>query len=163
MPSRAQYLEMSDDELLRHCDTDTHRVRGPGGQHRNTTESAVRLVLHERPEIVAIANEERSQHRNRAVALKRLRLALARQWREEDQPPRWEGDWKVSVKNPRYPALVAVLLDALYLEGYGVSEAARRLGLSTGQLVRLLARDPQLWREVDQQRQRRHLKPLTAP
>jgi hypothetical protein len=37
------YLELTDDELMRQCEMDTFKASGPGGQHRNKRESAVRL------------------------------------------------------------------------------------------------------------------------
>ncbi len=65
----------SDEELLAECRVETFRAGGPGGQHQNRTESAVRLV-HLPTGIRVVAREERSQHRNRARALERLRAAL---------------------------------------------------------------------------------------
>ena len=53
----------------------TFKASGPGGQHRNKTESAVRMT-HLPTGITVIAAESRSQHRNRAVALERLRSRL---------------------------------------------------------------------------------------
>jgi peptide chain release factor 2 len=65
----------SDEELLAECRVETFRAGGPGGQHQNVTESAVRLV-HLPTGIRVVAREERSQHRNRVTALARLREAL---------------------------------------------------------------------------------------
>lgn len=52
-----------------------YRASGPGGQHRNTTDSAVR-IRHLPTGIVAQASESRSQLRNREVALQRLAAIL---------------------------------------------------------------------------------------
>jgi len=65
-----------DQDLLAQCRVDTFRAGGPGGQHQNVTESAVRLT-HLPTGVVVVARDERSQHRNRTRALARLRKALA--------------------------------------------------------------------------------------
>ena len=57
-----------DESLLRF---ETCRASGPGGQHVNTTSSAVRVICDELG-LSAQASEERSQHRNKALALARL-------------------------------------------------------------------------------------------
>ena len=69
-------LPESDDDLLRECEIDTFRSSGPGGQHVNKTESAVRL-RHLPSGIVVTAREERSQHRNKSLCLERLRKKVA--------------------------------------------------------------------------------------
>ena len=55
---------------------ETMRASGPGGQHVNRTESAVR-VTHLPAGMQAAASEERSQHRNRKLALARLAAKIA--------------------------------------------------------------------------------------
>jgi len=54
---------------------ETLRAGGPGGQHQNTTDSAVRAV-HLPTGIAVVARNERSQHRNKAIALLRLEAML---------------------------------------------------------------------------------------
>ena len=54
---------------------ETCRASGPGGQHVNTTDTAVRIV-HLPTQVAVTASEERSQTRNRALALLRLHEKL---------------------------------------------------------------------------------------
>jgi ribosome-associated protein len=69
-------LPESDEDLLRECEVETFRSSGPGGQHVNKTESAVRL-RHVPSGVVVTSQQERSQHRNKALCLQRLRKKIA--------------------------------------------------------------------------------------
>ena len=63
--------------LAREVIVETMRAGGPGGQHRNVTESAVRLT-HLPSGVRVVAADFRSQHRNRASAFERLIEKLTR-------------------------------------------------------------------------------------
>lgn len=76
---------------LRDIRIEACRASGPGGQHVNKTNSAVR-VTHLPTGIVTQAQEERSQHRNRALAIARLASALAER----------EKDAKAAVRKDRH-------------------------------------------------------------
>ena len=62
-------------DLLKECRVDTFRASGKGGQHVNKTDSAVRLT-HLSTGVVVTCQDERSQLRNKQIALERLRKKL---------------------------------------------------------------------------------------
>ena len=68
-------IPASDEALLKQCRVDTFRSGGKGGQHQNTTDSGVRMI-HEPTGVRAASRGERSQHRNKTIALERLRKKL---------------------------------------------------------------------------------------
>ena len=67
--------DLSDDALLADCDVEPFRGSGPGGQHRNKTETGIRL-LHRPTGLTSQASERRSRTQNMGVALDRLRARI---------------------------------------------------------------------------------------
>jgi ribosome-associated protein len=76
----------SDAALLAECQVETFRAGGPGGQHQNVTDSAVRL-RHRPTGLTVTSRAQRSQYLNKMDALRRLRLKL-RHLNEPPPPPR---------------------------------------------------------------------------
>jgi hypothetical protein len=171
--SRHIWTALTDEQLLRQCDVDTYRASGPGGQKRNKTSSAVRL-RHVPSGLVVIAEESRSQHDNKAKALRRLRQALHLKLREplDGTPPadRHEfsavldamGRIDVGRRDGRYLPAVALALDVLDVHQARVREAAVALGVTTAQLLAFLQLDPKVWEQANILRQRHGQKPLRA-
>jgi hypothetical protein len=164
----AHPASLDDASLLAQCRVDRRRGAGPGGQHRNKTESAVELH-HQPTGLTAQAGERRSQHENQRKALRRLRLNLAVEVRGSHDRARPSDLWQarrqgnaipVNVKHADFPALLAEAMDIIAACREDVPKAARCLGISTSQLLKLLKKHPPALERVNQQRQRRGLHPM---
>lgn len=162
-------LSRSDAELLGECEVHTYRASGPGGQKRNKTSSAVRLH-HQPSKLIAKAEESRSQHQNKAKALRRLREMLAISVR---LPPPERITWpenvqvvdrqlKVNPKNPSLCHVLGLVLDVLAASNGRLSDAAEKLGLTSSSLSRFLLKHPKAWIEANRIRAECDLPPLRS-
>ena len=143
---RDEILSLDDAALSQLVKLEFTRGSGNGGQKRNKTSTAVRVVLEEY-DIAATDCSERSQHRNRAAALRKLRMALALKERRPPLPP---PRTRCAQESPDYPLFAARLLDAVEAAGGDYRESAAAWGVSPTSLLKTLERDPALWNWLKQ-------------
>jgi hypothetical protein len=121
---------LTDSELLAACEETALRASGPGGQHVNKTDSAVRL-RHRETGICSLSREHRERARNRSAALRHLRLQLAVALRGVSDP-QWLEPYRrgrqlaAGAKAQDYPLLAAAALDALQQALGSPAAAAQR-------------------------------------
>ena len=166
---RAAWILAGDDALLAQCEFDRYRASGPGGQHRNKTESAVRL-RHKPTGVSAIAEESRQQSENRARAIKRLREHLALELRAPADAISARvarlvagGTAPLGEKTRQtaeYWAAMAELLDVFAATGAEVAATAARLAITTGAASKLLMHDERVAKAVNRMRGARGLRPM---
>jgi hypothetical protein len=163
---------IADDELLAHCEIRTGRVAGPGGSHRNATDSAVRII-HTPTGLEGQATERRHQGENRRMALRRLRMRLAIRARTptsrdgHEQSELWRrrrqgSKMPVNPDHADYPALLAEALDVVVARRFDVAGAAGVLGLTMSQLSRLIGHERHAMARVNAGREAVGLRPLRS-
>lgn len=141
MIERDTLLAMNDEELCRHCRLEFFKATGNGGQKRNKTSSAVRVYLDEY-NLCAEDCSERSQHRNRAVALEKLRRKLAYAVRTDYFP--FERT-ECAVDHADYPRYLAKLLDLLNSCDWDYRKSALVYGVSSSRMLKFICRDAELF------------------
>lgn len=166
---RADYLLATDDALIAQCEVDRYRASGPGGQHRNKTESAVRL-RHKLTGVSAIGEDSRSQAENKLHAVRRLRAAIALEIREPATAisPRLAalaaaGTAPLGGKTRltgEYWAAIGELLDLVVANNLEIGTTAQQLGITTGALSKLLLHDEQVGRALNDLRRAKGMRPL---
>ena len=157
---RDRLLSLNDEELSGLCRLEFCRGSGNGGQKRNKSSSSARVVLLEDENFAAEDCSERSQHRNRANALRKLRRLIAFESRSLPAVP--PDRIRCAITHPDYPLNLARLLDVLEECGFDHKTAALRCGVSPSALVKLLHRDGPLWERVNAARESRGLHKLKA-
>ncbi len=128
-------------ELLRACTIKGFQGSGPGGQHRNKTNTGVCLKLN--PYNLEIkSSESRSASENKTHALHRMQMALALEVREEPLPAeklRFPGSQgRIQTSNPLFPLFIAQVLDIVYANKGDTKPAAKAFDLSPTALTKIL-------------------------
>lgn len=157
------------DLLLRDCEVRHERRRGPGGQHRNKTESAV-VIRHLPTGIEGQAAERRSQFDNHRNAVKRLRLNLALGVRSEllaEAAPTdlWksrchEGKIGINPDHDDFPLMLAEAMDVLFARNTHLPGSAEQLGCTGSQLIKLLKKEPRAFLWLNDERRKHGLPKL---
>jgi hypothetical protein len=160
---------LAPEELLKACETMRSKGSGPGGQHRNKVETAITLT-HKPSGVMGAASERRSQVENAKAALFRLRVNLALEVRGDYSLTHGPSDLLRSrvvkgrlLLNPEhvdFPAILAEVLDLLWLKHWDVATAASLLELTSTQVVKLLRQEPRALAICNEQRQHRGLHSL---
>jgi hypothetical protein len=139
---------LPDAALLALCRVDRFRAGGPGGQHTNRTDSAVRIT-HLASGTATQSQDHRNRARNQAEALHRLRLRLALGLRGAAQaawlePYRRGRQLRLGANAQDYHLVVAAALDALEHQAGDLAAAAAGLAVSSSQLAKLLTADKEV-------------------
>lgn len=156
---RNLWLIQDDRTLLEHSRQEFFVATGNGGQKRNHTNTAVR-ICHLPSGVVVTDCETRSQQRNREIALHKLRLEIAMKIRGPELP---QPDCGMNMNNPKYPLLVAWLMDVVVKSELEPRIVAEKTGLSRTGILKLLARDTQLWQYFNRLRNKAGLSALHRP
>ena len=150
---RNTMLTAEDAVLLRDCELIMQKGTGNGGQKINKTSSAVRL-RHRPTGIAVAANEERSQARNRHIALRKLRYEIALRVHADPSGTQFELLPSPSPSNhARLILWTAALFDRLAASGFDLAQTAEFCRVSTSQLERAMRKYPQIWRSFSETRQ----------
>jgi hypothetical protein len=156
--TRSSLLKLSDAELLTLCEISAYKGSGPGGQHKNKTNSGVSLKLAVNDQVPSIRGvpegrgvldvyscDDRSSHINKLLALKKLRLKIALHVREEpaeEIPFAFPGSsGKISADNKFYPEFIADILDRIKAANGDLDDAAKMWGLSKSALNKIILQD----------------------
>jgi len=160
---------LEEEDLLAECEIKRQRRSGPGGQHRNKVETAIR-VRHLPTDLSAMASERRSQIENQKQAIERLRLQLALSHRTPGEALPDGTLWKSRVQGGKivvsphhrdFATLLADALDVLQAADWDHKAAAERLGVSSSQLIKLLKQEPEALKQLNDRRKEQGQKPLT--
>lgn len=159
---RDTYLRMTLDELLRACTLKGYQGSGPGGQHRNKTNTGVQLTLREfNLEIKAC--EARSAHENKVHALHRMQMALALQVREAPAIPEIPfpgSNGHLQPSNALFPLFVAHVFDIMATKAGDTKAAAAAFNLTPSALVKILRQDKACATKLQGNRKENGKKPL---
>jgi hypothetical protein len=172
---RQQLLFANDVALLAKCEIDRYRASGPGGQHRNKTDSAVRLRLQSLG-LMAIAEDSRSQHDNKEMAVRRMRGQVACKVRVAIDVTSYVPSARLLAflaagtkllgektrQKPDFWASIAELLDVFAAVGAEIAATAQLLGITSGATSKMLLHDDTVARTVNEMRRQFGLRALIS-
>ena len=139
---------MTLDELLGACTLKGFQGSGPGGQHRNKTNTGVMLTLRQ-------YNLEIKSCEGRS-ALRKMQMALALKVRET--PPTVEipfpgSNGHIQPSNALFPLFIAHVFDRMAQKNGDTKEAAQAFGLTPSALVKIIRQDKACAEKLQNSRQ----------
>lgn len=151
---RDTYLRMTLDQLLAACTQKGFQGSGPGGQHRNKTNTGVQLNLPQY-NLEIKSCEARSAKENKTHALHRMQMAIALNVRET--PPAAEipfpgSNGHIQTSNALFPLFVAHVFDIIATKNGDTKAAAQAFGISPSALVKILRQDKACAEKLQNQR-----------
>lgn len=151
---RDTYLRMSLDQLLAACTQKGFQGSGPGGQHRNKTNTGVLLNLREY-NLEIKSCEARSAKENKVHALHRMQMAIALNVRETPASPEIPfpgSNGHIQPSNALFPLFIAHVFDIMAQKNGDTKEAAAAFNLTPSALVKILRQDKACAEKLQNQR-----------
>ncbi len=153
-----------DSQLMKAVHCERFRSSGPGGQHAQKTNSAVRL-RHKDSDICCQCQDHREYQRNQSQALRELRMRLAMHYRGFGDSSILEARRKgtrlrVSVDAKDFHLLLGYIFDVLTDNGWDSKFTAEICGLSHSQLCKFLCLNKLVMQTVNNRRHDVDLHPL---
>ncbi|MCP4295415.1 MAG: peptide chain release factor-like protein [Proteobacteria bacterium] len=155
-----QYLKKNEAELVKIARVDFFRGSGRGGQKKNKTSNAVRLVL---GDIIVTESSSRSRDTNLLKAVNKLRIGIALDCGKRLQigkkqvllPEKLRSYCKksfirINKKNKEYPLFLGYLLDVFISQEGDYKKTASFYGVTLSQLRKFIASDSKLIERINQ-------------
>ncbi|MBU2512499.1 peptide chain release factor-like protein [bacterium] len=155
-----EFLRKTDEELLAFCRIDVYKATGHGGQKKNKTSNAIRLVL---SHLSVYESKSRSKNENLKGAIKKMRFAIATddsnflqnrvqlpEAPEEITPYLNKSEIRINPKNEKFPIFLGYLMNSIIKNEGSWHKVGEDFGTSATQIRRFVEKTPGISRFVTQ-------------
>ena len=151
------FLKKDEEHFLRDCKIVHFKSTGKGGQKKNKTSSAIRLI-HNPTNLFVESSVNRQQIINKIDAIRKLRLKIALSL--VNKANTWQGTYGLNYKNWDFPIMIGIIIDAFHFKNFSIKETSLFLGISQNILLKNISKNKELWDFINQEREKRTLKRL---